>query len=163
MKWVLSSLRLKRKNCMNPKAHFCASTIIQFTTVWETNNWTRKDDRVEFFYNHWYKEVKKEAYVRNTGKETIKPREGVEFRASNHRLLIVLKPIRNCCLPIVCQLIWILIYSYQFNSLMHNCVAWRRIKLNFVLFKSLYSITLQIIDLFLWTGFVMILIKYLTL
>lgn len=58
-----------------------------------------------FLYNHWYKEVKKEAYVRNTGKETIKPREGVEFRASNHRLLIVLKPIRNCCLPIVCQLI----------------------------------------------------------
>lgn len=116
------------------------------------NNWTRKDDRVEFFYNHWYKEVKKEAYVRNTGRETIKPREGVEFRASNHRLLIVLKPIRNCCLPIVCQLIWILIYSYQFNS-----------KLNFVLFKSLYSITLQIIDLFLWTGFVIILIKHLTL
>lgn len=126
------------------------------------NNWTRKDYRVEFFYNHWYKEVKKEAYVRNTGRETIKPREGVEFRASNHRLLIVLKPIRNCFLPIVCQLIWILIYSYQFNSL-HNCVAWRRIKLNFVLFKSLYSITLQIIDLFLWTGFVMILIKYMYL
>lgn len=143
------------------------SLLCQYNhTIYDSmgNNWTRKDDRVEFFYNHWYKEVKKEAYVRNTGRETIKPREGVEFRASNHRLLIVLKPIRNCCLPIVCQLIWILIYSYQFNSLMHNCVAWRRIKLNYiVLFKSLYSITLQIIDLFLWTGFVMILIKYLTL
>lgn len=62
----------------------------------------RKDDRVEFFYNYWYKEVKKEVYVRNIGREIIKLREGVEFWVSNYWLFIVFKLIRNCCFFIVC-------------------------------------------------------------
>lgn len=62
----------------------------------------RKDDRVEFFYNYWYKEVKKEVYVWNIGREIIKLREGVEFWVSNYWLFIVFKLIRNCCFFIVC-------------------------------------------------------------
>lgn len=62
----------------------------------------RKDDRVEFFYNYWYKEVKKEVYVWNFGREIIKLREGVEFWVSNYWLFIVFKLIRNCCFFIVC-------------------------------------------------------------
>lgn len=62
----------------------------------------RKDDRVEFFYNYWYKEVKKEVYVWNIGRKIIKLREGVEFWVSNYWLFIVFKLIRNCCFFIVC-------------------------------------------------------------
>lgn len=156
------------KTFKTEKLHESKSSLLcQFNhTIYDGmgNNWTRKDDRVEFFYIIiGTKKLRRKHMCEILEEKQSNQERELKFRASNHRLLTVLKPIRNCCLPIVCQLIWILIYSYQFNSLMHNCVAWRRIKLNFVLFKSLYSITLQIIDLFLWTGFVMILIKYMYL